>query len=245
MLAAERSLGLQIGVTELVPNIELARGLIQTYDICNASPRVKCALVASEDMATDLGAERSRDGEELNMFGPAFTSNVSQLASFPSMRPIPGPTMPAPRPRHATPANSVIPPKARSIRTMRPSSTRFSPPLLRTSRKQSASSPLLNYRKPMARAGSSWMARWSKFPSTGMRKHYLKGRKHYPLIRLAFRYRSRPISPDHGCCHSRHKSPSRRRLCDRPDPWANRSPYKASRRQRRCRPPPSIDPNAL
>ena len=54
VLAAERSLGLQTGVTELVPNIELARKLIQTYDICNASPRVKCALVASEDVATDL-----------------------------------------------------------------------------------------------------------------------------------------------------------------------------------------------
>ena len=72
VLAAERSLGLQIGVTELVPNIELARGLIQTYDICNASPRVKCALVASEDMATDLGAERSRDGEELKYVRARF-----------------------------------------------------------------------------------------------------------------------------------------------------------------------------
>lgn len=61
----ERDHGLAPGVTELVPNIELARGLIQTYDICMASERVTACLVASEDMAADLGAERGPDGVEL------------------------------------------------------------------------------------------------------------------------------------------------------------------------------------
>lgn len=70
--AAERSLGIKAGVTELTPNIELARGLIQTYEVCKASARIKCALVASEDMATDLGAERSRNGEELKYVRARF-----------------------------------------------------------------------------------------------------------------------------------------------------------------------------
>lgn len=68
----ERELGLRSGSTELVPNIELARGLIRTCDICLASPRVTAALVASEDMAADLGAERSRDGEELKYVRARF-----------------------------------------------------------------------------------------------------------------------------------------------------------------------------
>ena len=62
----EAALRLEAGSTELVPNVELARGLIQTHDICRASERVTGALVASEDMAADLGAERGPDGIELD-----------------------------------------------------------------------------------------------------------------------------------------------------------------------------------
>ncbi|PPR60411.1 MAG: hypothetical protein CFH10_01548, partial [Alphaproteobacteria bacterium MarineAlpha4_Bin2] len=72
LLSVERAHGIDIGSTELVPNIELARGLIRTYDICMASPRVSAALVASEDMATDLGAERGPDGEELKYVRTRF-----------------------------------------------------------------------------------------------------------------------------------------------------------------------------
>lgn len=61
----EKEYGLSPGRTEILPNVELARGLIQTYAIATASPRVTACLVASEDMAADLGAERSRDGTEL------------------------------------------------------------------------------------------------------------------------------------------------------------------------------------
>jgi citrate lyase subunit beta/citryl-CoA lyase len=53
------------GAVELVPNIESAAGLIRTFDIVRASPRVRAALVASEDMVADLGTARSRKGEEL------------------------------------------------------------------------------------------------------------------------------------------------------------------------------------
>jgi citrate lyase beta subunit len=62
---AERVNGLPKGSTELVPNVESAAGLRHVYDIARADPRVTACLVASEDMAADLGAERGRDGAEL------------------------------------------------------------------------------------------------------------------------------------------------------------------------------------
>ena len=61
----EAQCGIAAGSTLLVPNVELARGLMQTYAIAKASPRVRACLVAAEDMAADLGAERAPDGFEL------------------------------------------------------------------------------------------------------------------------------------------------------------------------------------
>ncbi len=57
--------GLTSGSTHIVPNVEGAAGLVQTFAICRASERVVACLVASEDMAADLGAERGPDGLEL------------------------------------------------------------------------------------------------------------------------------------------------------------------------------------
>jgi citrate lyase subunit beta/citryl-CoA lyase len=51
--------------TELIPNVETAAGLLNTFEIGKASPRVTAMLVASEDMVADLGTARSRGGEEL------------------------------------------------------------------------------------------------------------------------------------------------------------------------------------
>ena len=62
----ERRHGIAIGTTELVPNVESARGLVATVAIATASTRVTACLVASEDMAADLGAERGRDALELD-----------------------------------------------------------------------------------------------------------------------------------------------------------------------------------
>jgi citrate lyase subunit beta/citryl-CoA lyase len=50
---------------ELVPNVETARGLLNTFDIARADARICALLVASEDMVADLGTSRSRGGEEL------------------------------------------------------------------------------------------------------------------------------------------------------------------------------------
>ena len=61
----ERRLAIPTGSTEIVPNVETAAGLVATHAIARASKRVTACLVASEDMAADLGAERAPDGVEL------------------------------------------------------------------------------------------------------------------------------------------------------------------------------------
>jgi len=61
----ERDYGIPEGSTALLPNIEFARGLVQTDAIAKASPRTRACLLASEDIAADLGAERGQDGLEL------------------------------------------------------------------------------------------------------------------------------------------------------------------------------------
>ena len=53
------------GSTALLPNIEFARGLVQTGAIAKVSRRISACLLASEDLAADLGAERGPDGLEL------------------------------------------------------------------------------------------------------------------------------------------------------------------------------------
>ena len=61
----EREYGIPDGSTALLPNIEFARGLVQTGAIAAVSRRTIGCLLASEDLVADLGAERGRDGLEL------------------------------------------------------------------------------------------------------------------------------------------------------------------------------------
>jgi len=62
----ERDYGIAEGSTALLPNIEFACGLVQTGAVAAASKRVSACLLASEDLAADLGAERAPDGAELS-----------------------------------------------------------------------------------------------------------------------------------------------------------------------------------
>lgn len=62
VLALEKATGASI---DLVPNVETAAGLLNTFAIAKASVRVRALLVASEDMVADLGTARSRKGDEL------------------------------------------------------------------------------------------------------------------------------------------------------------------------------------
>jgi citrate lyase subunit beta / citryl-CoA lyase len=61
----ERDYGIPEGSTALLPNVEAARGLVQLGAISQVSPRLMALLRAAEDLAADLGAERSPDGIEL------------------------------------------------------------------------------------------------------------------------------------------------------------------------------------
>jgi citrate lyase subunit beta/citryl-CoA lyase len=61
----ERAYGIPAGATELVPNIESARGVMQTYAIATAHERVTGVAGSTEDMVADLNALRSREGSEL------------------------------------------------------------------------------------------------------------------------------------------------------------------------------------
>lgn len=61
----EARLGLPPGSVEIIPNIETARGIMQTYAVATASPRVTAVLCATEDLAEDLGAPRSKAAVEL------------------------------------------------------------------------------------------------------------------------------------------------------------------------------------
>jgi citrate lyase subunit beta/citryl-CoA lyase len=53
------------GAVDLVPNVETAAGLLNTFSIGKASKRVVALLLASEDMVADLGTVRTRRGAEL------------------------------------------------------------------------------------------------------------------------------------------------------------------------------------
>jgi len=66
-----RRLGLPEGATRLVPNCESAKALFAVQEIARASARVVGCLLASEDLATDLGALRTPEGGEL-AFARAF-----------------------------------------------------------------------------------------------------------------------------------------------------------------------------
>jgi citrate lyase subunit beta/citryl-CoA lyase len=61
----EERFDIERGATEILPNIESARGLLRLEAIVAASGRIKACLMASEDLAADLGAERGVDGFEL------------------------------------------------------------------------------------------------------------------------------------------------------------------------------------
>src|SRR5258706_9361547 len=57
----EADCGIAIGSTEILPVCETALGVVNVREIAAASRRVRCALLGAEDLAADLGAERSPD----------------------------------------------------------------------------------------------------------------------------------------------------------------------------------------
>jgi citrate lyase subunit beta/citryl-CoA lyase len=61
----ERDRGIEPGSVAIAPLIETAAGIMNSAGICAASPRVVAAVFGAEDFATDMGVQRTREGEEI------------------------------------------------------------------------------------------------------------------------------------------------------------------------------------
>lgn len=61
----EKQNGVAAGSVAIMPLIETAKGVMEAYDVCRASPRVSGAIFGAEDFATDMGIQRTAIGEEI------------------------------------------------------------------------------------------------------------------------------------------------------------------------------------
>ena len=57
--------GIEAGHVAIVPLIETAKGMMEAYDLCRASPRVTGAIFGAEDFATDMAIKRTETAEEV------------------------------------------------------------------------------------------------------------------------------------------------------------------------------------
>jgi citrate lyase subunit beta/citryl-CoA lyase len=57
--------GLPTGAVEILLMVETALGVLVSYDMARASQRVRALCLGGEDLAKDLGAIRTREGQEL------------------------------------------------------------------------------------------------------------------------------------------------------------------------------------
>ena len=62
----EKQYGKTVSSTNIIPNIEQARGLMNATDVLSSSTQIAGALVASEDMVVSLNAPRKKNNEILN-----------------------------------------------------------------------------------------------------------------------------------------------------------------------------------
>ncbi|MGX7002362.1 HpcH/HpaI aldolase/citrate lyase family protein [Caballeronia sp. KNU42] len=65
LFALETVHGITPGSTEIVPTIESAKGLVALADILSATSRIRCCMLAVEDLAANLGARRTPGATEL------------------------------------------------------------------------------------------------------------------------------------------------------------------------------------
>lgn len=63
--ALERERGLEAGEVGIIPLIETALGVVNSYEVCSASPRVVAGSFGAEDLATDMRIRRTRGGKEI------------------------------------------------------------------------------------------------------------------------------------------------------------------------------------
>lgn len=65
MTKVEEKLGLEIGSIGLMPLIETALGLENSFAIASASKRIKAMLLGAEDLTADLQCSRTKEGKEI------------------------------------------------------------------------------------------------------------------------------------------------------------------------------------
>jgi len=63
--ALEGEREIERGHIRLIPWVETARGLVRTFEICSASPRVIGVAFGADDFTADMGIPRSQEGTEL------------------------------------------------------------------------------------------------------------------------------------------------------------------------------------
>ena len=63
--ALEVAAGLESGAVRLIPWVETARGIVNAYEICVASPRVLGAAFGAEDFTNDMEIERTGSDHEI------------------------------------------------------------------------------------------------------------------------------------------------------------------------------------
>ena len=68
----EKQYARPVGSTDIIPNIEQAKGLVHSHEVLSASKQIVGSLVASEDMAVSLNSPRQKNSEMLNHVRCAF-----------------------------------------------------------------------------------------------------------------------------------------------------------------------------
>lgn len=61
----EKERGMEVGTVKIIPWIETAIGIVNSYEICSASPRLVGASFGGEDFATDMRFQRSKGSREI------------------------------------------------------------------------------------------------------------------------------------------------------------------------------------
>ena len=72
IIELEKQYGKIVSSTNIIPNIEQARGLMNATDVLSSSTQIAGALVASEDMVVSLNAPRKKNSEILNHVRSVF-----------------------------------------------------------------------------------------------------------------------------------------------------------------------------
>lgn len=79
----EKSVGIEVGSTEILPVCETALGVVAVRSIAAGSPRIRSALLGAEDLAADLCAERQPDAIELDHARRRFVLECRAVAIEP------------------------------------------------------------------------------------------------------------------------------------------------------------------